>query len=165
MRRAGILFMMAAVFGLPALAQTPADEAPDVGAEFQETIDRAWSEAADGTSSYGVCAGLKGSLHGRIRYQGDTELAARAVPAVHACEVDVPVRYFQAYLDAVAAGEHSCTDFMSHVETEMGGIGTRPTSLEGMEPEEPKPLILKALADRIEAECPSVAPFMLRNIE
>jgi hypothetical protein len=165
MRKAVMLLTMAAAAGLPALAQTSAGEAPDVGAEFQAAIDEAWREAADGTSSFEACAAFKGSLHGRIRSQGDTELTTRAARAIQACEVDVPVRYFQTYLDAVAAGEYSCSDFLSHVETQMGGIGTRPTSLEGMEPEEPRPLVLKALADRIKAECPFVGAFMLRGLE
>jgi hypothetical protein len=164
MRKAVLLLVVVAVVGLPVLAQTPADKAPDVGAEFQEAIDGAWQDAVEGTSSFKACAALKGSLHGRIRSQGDTELAARAAKAIHACEVDVPARYFQTYLDAVVAGEHTCMDFMSHVETEMGGIRTRPTSLEDMEPQEPKPLILKVLAERIRKDCPAVAPFMLRGI-
>lgn len=154
-----------AVVGVPLLAQTLADKAPDVGAEFQEAIDSAWQDAVAGTSSYKACAALKGSLHGRIRYQGDTELTTRAAKAIQACEVDVPVRYFQTYLDAVVAGEHTCMDFMSHVETEMGGVHTRPTTLEGMEPQDPRPLVLKALAERIRKDCPAVAPFMLRGID
>jgi len=164
MRKIPMILVMSAVAGLPILAQNPADKAPDVGAEFQDAIDDAWREAADGTSSFKACAALKGSVHGRVRSQGDTELPARAAKALRACEVEVPVRYFQTYLDAVAVGEHTCMDFMTHVQTQMGGITTRPTTLEDMEPREPRPLVLTALAERIRKDCPAVAPFMLRGI-
>lgn len=164
MRTLPMILVLSALAGLPILAQNATDMAPDVGAEFQTAIDDAWREAADGTSSFKACAALKGSLHGRIRSQGDTGLPARAAKAMQACEVDVPVRYFQTYLDAVVAGEHTCRDFMTHLQTQMGGITTRPTTLEGMEPREPRPLVLTALAERIRKDCPAVAPFMLRGI-
>ncbi len=158
------LFVWTSVAGLMALGQTSDRQPPDVGAEFQKSISTAWSEAVSGTSSSKACAGLKGSLHGRIRYQGQTDLVEKAAKAIQACEVDIPVRYFETYLDGMVAKKHTCRDFMSHFETEMGGIGMRPTSLEDMEPKEPRTLILTSLAERIQKDCPDVAPWMLKGI-
>jgi hypothetical protein len=160
-----VIFLALIAFApLAADVQEPEAQAPEVEAEFQESINEAWKDAVEGTSSYKACAALKGSLHGRIQYQGQDDLATRAATAIRACEVDVPVRYFETYLDGVIAGDNTCMDFMSHFQTEMGGIATRPASLEEMEPEVPKKLILEALSDRINTDCPDVAPWLLSDI-
>ena len=159
MRTLLMMLFLSLALGQPALAQ-----APDVGPEFQEEIDEALREVTEGVSPSRACAGLKGSVHGQIRYQGQTDLLATATPAIQACELEVPIRYFETYLDRVVAGEHSCIDFMSHFTTEMGAVNIRMSSIEDIEPKETEPLILKVLAERIRGDCPDVAQFMLRGL-
>lgn len=46
----------------------------------------------------------------------DGEAASRAVSA---CNVDIPVRYFQTYLERVEAGERTCLDLVMEVSTKL----------------------------------------------
>jgi hypothetical protein len=87
---------------------------PTVGEAYQETIDAAWHEAVAGDDPTMTCARLKG----RIAGTGDTD----AFRALFACNVDIPVRYFDTYLDQVEAGEHSCQDLMREVMTKLSAM-------------------------------------------
>ena len=155
---------LCAILGLPCavLAGQSAARAPDVGsAEFQAAIDKAWDEAKKGKSPSKACAGIKGSVHGRIQYRQEEGVLEKATRAIQVCENEIPVRYFETYLDQVVAGEKSCMDFMSQFHIEMGAIGLRMATFEKLEPRNTKGLILKALAERIRQDCPGIAPWLL----
>lgn len=146
----------------PTTAQPLATEAPDVGsAEFQGAIDKAWEEAKEGKSSHKACTRIKGSVHGRIRYSKEEGVLEKATRAIQVCEHEIPVRYFETYLDQVVAGEHACMDFMSQFHIEMGAIGLRMATFEQVQPKNTKDLILKDLAERLRRDCPDIAPWML----
>jgi hypothetical protein len=145
-----------------ATAQPSSSKAPDVdSAEFQGAIDKAWEEAKAGKSSHKACTGIKGSVHGRIRYSKEKGVLEKATRAIQVCEHEIPVRYFETYLNQVVAGEKSCRDFMSQFQVEMGAIGLRMATFEQIEPRHTKELILKSLAERIRQDCPDIAPWML----
>jgi len=91
---------------------TPVD-GPQVGERYQETIDRAWEKAIAGEVPTYACAGLKG------RTMSEKEPSAAALRALLACNVDIPVRYFETYLDQVEAGEKTCMNFMTEMMTQL----------------------------------------------
>ena len=136
--------------------------APDVGsAEFQGIIDKAWKEVSEGKSPSRVCSGLKGGVHSRVQYQDPDGLVEKATRAIQVCEYEIPLRYFEAYMDQVTGGTKTCTDFMRHFETEMTAVGIRLGSIEKVKPRGTKDLVLKPLAERIRKNCPEIAPWML----
>ncbi len=149
---------------LPSLApaQPLHTGAPDVGStEFQSAVDKAWNEAKEGKSPSKTCAGIKGSVHGRIRYNKEQGVLEKATRAIQVCEHEIPVRYFETYLDQVVGGEHSCMDFMRHFGTEMEAVGLRLSTFEELEPKRTKELVLQALAEQIVRDCPGIAPWMV----
>jgi hypothetical protein len=160
--------------------------APRVAETYQRTIDRAWEKAAAGENPAFACAGLKG----RVMAAG-AEVDAAGREALYACNVTVPVRYFEAFLDRVEAGEKTCQDLMMEVTTQLPamalsveGLREAAAALEaGGEEEElaadvltgtvddatrdrgladPKRAVKEALAPRVREACPDLAPVILR---
>ncbi|MGH7563824.1 MAG: hypothetical protein ACREK5_05325 [Gemmatimonadota bacterium] len=86
--------------------------APDVGDPYQERIDEAWRKAVEGENPAYACASLKG----RASMGSDSDAASRALSA---CNVDIPVRYFQTYIERVEAGDRSCLDLVMEVTTKL----------------------------------------------
>ncbi len=84
--------------------------APQVEVEFQQTINEAWQKAVAGESPTIACARVKG------RAAGAGGVADRALAA---CNVDVPVRYFEARLERVERGEATCIQLMTHILTQL----------------------------------------------
>lgn len=97
---------------------SPPSDAPQVGEPYQRSIDAAWEKAKAGENPTYSCAGLKGMTMG----SKEPKSAEAAVRALFACNVDIPVRYFNAYLDKVEAGDHTCMDFMSHFVTQISAM-------------------------------------------
>lgn len=105
-------------------APASASDAPDVGDVYQERIDRAWQEAVEGANPSGTCAGVKG------RAMNATD--SQALRALFACNVDIPVRYFDTYLDQVEAGEATCQSYMIKVVTKLPALTMSTDSLQQM---------------------------------
>jgi hypothetical protein len=102
------------VFAVSASASDERSSPPEVGDAYQETIDTAWEKAAAGNDPSMTCAALKGRIAG-TRDQD-------AFPALFACNVDIPARYFHTYLDTVAAGEKTCVGLMREVMTKLSAM-------------------------------------------
>lgn len=178
---AAILIAMS--LGATASAESSSSGAPEVGDPYQKSIDRAWQEAVDGKNPSAACAGLKG----RVMGTKDTT----AFRALFACNVDIPVRYFETYLDRVETGDHTCMDFMTHFITQISAMTMSTDSLQKMADslaatgdaesavqdalgsaadeamtetglEDPKRLIKKRLTERTQAVCPDIAGVVLR---
>jgi hypothetical protein len=140
-------------------------QAPDVGApEFQKDIDEAWKKAKEGQTPVNACAAIKGSVHGRVKYQKQQDFLDKAKRTIQVCEYELPLRYFEAYLDLVSEEKKSCQDFVSEFSTQMGAVKVRMDTFEDLEPKDTEPLILKALEERIQETCPFVGAFMLRGL-
>ncbi len=99
-------------------------EAPEVGDAYQSSIDRAWQKAVEGRDPSGTCAGVKG----RTMNAQDAE----AFQALFACNVDIPVRYFETYLDEVEAGAKDCQGFMVEVMTKLPAMTMSTDALNAM---------------------------------
>jgi hypothetical protein len=160
--------------------------APEVAEEYQSTINRGWEKAVAGENPAFACAGLKGRLIGTKKTD---DPAARS--ALFACNVLIPVRYFETTLDQVDAGSKSCSDLMTAFMTELPAMTMSMGSLQKMADaaeqgqdageaaaevvagavdaatvekglEDPKAAIKEQLADRVQQSCPDMAPYMLR---
>ena len=176
-----IVMACAVVSGLS--AETPASNAPDVGEIYQRYIDTAWEKAGEGKNPSSSCAALKG----RIAGTGETD----AFKALFACNVDIPTRYFDAYLDKVEAGEKTCQEFMldfmmgltamtvdsakllqiaealsaeGHLDSELTEtIGAAAeNAVTDQGMKDPKRLIKDRLTDRTTELCPDIAPYALQ---
>jgi len=110
----------------PATLAQSSPGAPQVGEDYQKTIDRAWSEAVAGEVPSNSCAGVKG------RVIGSKDRSEAALRALFACNVDIPVRYFETYLDQVQAGDHTCRDFMMHFVTQISAMTMSMESMENL---------------------------------
>ena len=99
-----VAVLVAGSLGSRVLGEIPAPGPPKVGDTYQEYIDAAWKEAVEGHNPTATCAGLKG------RVMGTQD--SSAFRALFACNVDIPVRYFETYLDSVEAGEKTCQNFI-----------------------------------------------------
>ena len=126
-------------------------------------------------------------MKGRIAGTGDSD----AFRALFACNVDIPARYFNAYLDKVETGEKTCQDFMTHFMTRLSAMtmdaGKLLKMAEGLSADgnvdaavvetlgvaaedamteeglkDPKRLIKDRLSDRTKQVCPDIAPYILR---
>ena len=98
-----------------AASESPAG-APQVGQTYQGTIDRAWTKAVAGENPSSACAALKG------RVIGSKDESESALRALLACNVDIPVRYFESYLDMVEAGDKTCMDYMTEMMTQLSAM-------------------------------------------
>lgn len=95
------------------LAQSPPG-APQVGdGDYQETVDKAWELAVTGDKPSNTCAAVKG------RVIGKKDRSEAALRALLACNVEIPVRYFETYLDKVEAGEKTCINYMMEMTTQL----------------------------------------------
>lgn len=172
---------------LTALPSVGADasesDAPEVGDLYQKSIDRAWQEAAEGKNPSSTCAAVKG------RTMGSTDPSA--FRALFACNVDIPTRYFETYLDQVEAGKKTCRDFMMEFMTKLSALTMSTDSLQQMADsmassgdadsavtealgsvaeeamndtgfEDPKRLIKNRLSERTREVCPEIASVVLR---
>lgn len=101
--------------------------APEVGERYQSSIDRGWEKAVAGDTPAYACAGLKG------RVMGTEETAdSEALEALFACNVLLPVRYFETYLERVEAGEKSCYDFSREMTMQLPAMTLSVDSIQGM---------------------------------
>ncbi len=73
---------------------------PEVESAHRSRIEDAWQRALAGSDPTNACAVLKSQLI--------VPGAAKAERALAACNVDVPVRYFQTQLARVQSGEATC---------------------------------------------------------
>ena len=53
---------------------------------------------------------------------GSKDRSEAALRALLACNVDIPVRYFETYLDMVEAGEKTCMDYMREITTQLSAM-------------------------------------------
>lgn len=123
--------------------------APRVSERYQRSIDRGWEKAVAGESPAYACAGLKGRVIGT----GETA-DAEALEALFACNVLLPVRYFETYLEKVEAGEKTCYDFQRELTIQLGAMTLSIESLEGMVAaagEDPKAAAAGTLAAAVDA--------------
>jgi len=119
---AGFAFLLTS---LPSIAAEASESSPpEVGDLYQESIDIAWHEAVDGKNPSSSCAGLKG------RTMGSTDPAA--FRALFACNVDIPTRYFETYLDQVEGGNKTCQNFMVEMLTQLPAMTMSTDSLQKM---------------------------------
>lgn len=110
---------------MPAVwAETSSSGAPNVGEAHQQSIDRAWKQAVEGKNPSSSCAGIKG------RAMGSTDAAA--FRALYACNVDIPARYYETYLDQVEAGEKTCQDFMVEMMTQLPAMTMSTDAMQGV---------------------------------
>lgn len=160
--------------------------APRVAERYQRSINRGWEKAVEGETPAYACAGLKGRVIGT-----GTAAEPEALEALFACNVLLPVRYFETLLDSVEAGERSCTDFLREMSTQLPAMTLSVDDVEGMMAafeedgsgevdreamgealadaatmerglEAPGPLIKERLADRVREVCPDLADALLR---
>jgi hypothetical protein len=101
-------------FGAPVSASDDRVEAPMVGERYQAAVDAAWDKAGAGEDPSMTCARVKGTVAGT----GDPD----AFRALFACNVEIPARYFDTYLDSVAAGEKTCQSFMMEIMTKLSAM-------------------------------------------
>lgn len=94
-----------------AASATTATDAPRVEEAYQGRVDEAWREAVAGENPAATCAGVKG--------RATAAPAGSATRALEACNVDIPARYFLAYVDRVEAGEQTCMSLMTEVMTKL----------------------------------------------
>ena len=57
---------------------------------------------------------------------------AAALRALFACNVDIPARYFETYLDQVEAGEKACQDFMVEMMTQLPAMTMSTEAMQGV---------------------------------
>lgn len=101
--------------------------APQVSDRYQSSIDRGWEKAVAGDNPAYACAGLKG----RVMGTGETA-DPEALEALFACNVLLPVRYFETYLERVEAGEKSCYEFSTEMTTKLPAMTLSVDSIQGM---------------------------------
>lgn len=101
--------------------------APRVSERYQSSIDRGWEKAVAGDNPAYACAGLKGQVMGT----GETA-DPEALEALFACNVLIPVRYFETYLERVDAGEKSCSDLSMEMTTKLPAMTLSVDSIQGM---------------------------------
>jgi hypothetical protein len=180
---------LALFWGAPAIAgdgdggPTSAAPAPQVAARYQRTLDRAWAKALAGESPAAACAGLKGRLVGT-----GTAVGVAERDTLFACNVLLPVRFYETLLDRVAAGESTCAELVTPFRTQMRSMtlsiegiqamvdaieadpergaatGLRlavddATLIEGLE--DPQALIKERLSERVRKTCPELAGILL----
>lgn len=122
-RRLAAIFLALAV--MPSgWARASSTGAPEVGDLYQKSIDRAWEKAVEGSDPSGTCAGVKG----RAMNAEETE----SFRALFACNVDIPVRYFETYLDQVEAGEKTCQNYMVEMMTKLPALTMSTDALQEM---------------------------------
>ena len=113
-----------------------------------------------------------------------------AFRGLFACNVNIPVRYFETYLDSVEAGDTTCQDFMTHFLTSLSAMTMYSSSLDEMAAkietdggeealaealgpaadeamtgdrlEDPKRLVKDRLAPRVVELCPDIAAYVVR---
>jgi hypothetical protein len=127
------LLLGCAALGIPGTARTAPDggaaaaaaEAPRVEPAYQKSIDRAWAKAVAGEPPGAACAGVKGRAVG-------TKNVAGAQAALDACNVDIPARYFETFLDRVDSGEKTCSDLMMQVLTQLPAMTMSTETFERM---------------------------------
>lgn len=178
----GIALTMLLGLASPVAAEDDLQPPPEVGEAYQDAVDTAWHEAGVGEDPSMTCARVKG----RVAGTGDTD----AFRALFACNVDIPARYFHAYLDQVEAGESTCQDLMREVMTKLtamtmsadlvmemadrieegedtgsavaGVIGAAAEgATEDGELKHPKRLVKDRIAERTRALCPDFASVIL----
>ena len=171
----------------PATLAQASPSAPQVGEDYQETVNRAWGLAVAGEVPTNACAGVKG------RVIGKKDRSAAALRALLACNVEIPVRYFKTYLDKVEAGEKTCIDYMTEIVTQLtamtmstdalwemvdtieksGDAEAQAAATEALtavamdatadkDANDPKRIIKNRLTDRTNEICPEVATVVLR---
>ncbi|MEE4271337.1 MAG: hypothetical protein V2I67_06670 [Thermoanaerobaculales bacterium] len=119
-RSSNLIIATAAALGLllgsgtPVFAEDERTTPPQVGERYQEAIDTAWDQAGTGEDPSMTCAKVKGLAVGTSD--------ADAFQALIACNVDIPARYFNTYLDAVASGDTTCQDLMREVLTKLSAM-------------------------------------------
>jgi len=163
---------------------TTATDAPRVEEAYQERIDEAWREAVAGENPAATCAGVKG--------RATAAPAGSATRALEACNVDIPARYFLAYVDRVEAGEQTCMSLMTEVMTKLPAMtisteGFRDLARRGSEADtseaaamgagaailageaaaggganDPRQAVKERLRDRVTEVCPGEAGVILR---
>ena len=159
-----------------------ASGAPQVSERYQSTINRGWEEAVAGETPAYACAGLKG------RVMAAEAVDAEAKEALFACNVLLPARYFETFLERIEGGEKSCADLMMAMATQLSAMTISVDSIQGIadaleaDPEsgggavaaavgeavlqqglsEPKALIKERLADSVRKRCPEMAAVILR---
>lgn len=158
--------------------------APKVSDAYQSTINRGWEEAVAGETPAYACAGLKGRVVGTGK-TADPE----ALEALYACNVLLPVRYFETLLEAVEAGDETCNDFMIAMSTQLSAMTLSVDSVQDMAdaldetPEaaaagtlaaaldeatleqgltDPKRAVKDRLREPVERTCPNLASVVLR---
>jgi len=109
-----------AVAGAPVVSERYLTE------RYQATINRGWEEASAGETPAYACAGLKGRILGRGAE--DPEV----LEALFACNVLLPVRYFETLLDRIGSGEKSCADLMMAMATQLSAMTLAIDTIEGM---------------------------------
>ena len=163
-------------------AEDAAAGAPQVSKRYQSTINRGWQEAVAGETPAYACAGVKG------RVMAAQAVDAEAREALFACNVLLPVRYFETLLERIERGEKTCADLMMAMATQLSAMTISVDSIQGIadaleeDPEastgavaealgeatlqqglsEPKALVKERLADAIRERCPEMASVILR---
>lgn len=105
----------------------PVAGAPQVSDTYQSSINRGWEEAVAGDTPAYACAGLKGQVMG-TEETADPE----ALEALFACNVLLPVRYFETYLERVESGEKSCYEFSTEMSIQLPAMTLSVDSIQGM---------------------------------
>jgi len=90
------------------------DRAPVVEEAYQGRIDEAWRKAGAAENPAATCAGVKGRAVSAPAGSADRALAA--------CTIDIPARYFLAYVDEVEAGRRTCVNLMTEVTTRLSSM-------------------------------------------
>jgi len=163
-------------------AEDAAAGAPQVSKSYQSTINRGWEEAVAGETPAYACAGVKG------RVMAAEAVDAEAREALFACNVLLPVRYFETLLERIERGERTCADLMMAMSTQLSAMTISVASIQGIadalekDPKvstgavaaavgeatlqqglsEPKALVKERLADAIRERCPEMASVILR---
>ena len=161
---------------------TTATDAPRVEEAYQERIDEAWREVVAGENPAATCAGVKG--------RATAAPAGSATRALEACNVDIPARYFLAYVDRVEAGEQTCMSLMTEVMTKLpamtmsmegfrdlarqeghmdesdaataGAAMMAGAAASGSGANDPRRIVKERLRDRVTEVCPAEAGVILR---
>ncbi len=87
---------------------------PQVEPAHQGRIEDAWQRALAGGDPTNACAVLKSQLIVRGTAPGERALAA--------CNIDVPVRYFQTQLARVQSGEASCEQVSMLMQSQLPAL-------------------------------------------
>lgn len=101
--------------------------APVVSDRYQSSINRGWEKAVAGDTPAYACAGLKGRV---MSSEGPPDVEAQE--ALFACNVLLPVRYFETYLERIEAGETTCRDLRSSLSMQLPAMTLSLDSIQGM---------------------------------